>query len=71
MHTSEHSWADEAGSGIGGDYGGDGRDRLKDAGETLSAIDTEVRAFVKENPFVALAAAVVGGFMIGRILSRL
>jgi len=71
MQTSEHSWADEAGSRIGDDYGGEGSDRLKNAGETLSAIDTEVRAFVKENPFVALTAAVVGGFLIGRILSRL
>src|SRR5262249_33963257 len=51
MHTSEDSWADEAGERIGADYAGDGSDRLRNAGETLSAIDTEVRAFVKENPF--------------------
>jgi ElaB/YqjD/DUF883 family membrane-anchored ribosome-binding protein len=70
MQTSEHSWADEAAERIGDDYG-DGGDRLREAGKTLSAIDTEVRAFVKENPFVALAGAVVGGFLLGRILSRL
>jgi hypothetical protein len=71
MQTSEHSWADEAGERIGADYAGGGSDRFRDASETLSAIDTEVRAFVKENPFVALAGAVVGGFLLGRILSRL
>ena len=69
MQSSEESWADEAGTRIG-DAGGDVTDRLKDAGETLRGIDAEARAFVKENPFVALAAAVVGGFLVGRILSR-
>lgn len=69
MSSSEHSWADEAGARIG-DAGDDVTDRLKEAGETLRAIDGEARAFIKENPFVALAAAVVGGFLIGRILSR-
>ncbi len=70
MVTSEGSWADEASARIG-ECGDDLNDRLKHAGTTLHDIDDGVRAFVKENPFVALAGAVLGGFLIGRVLSRL
>jgi hypothetical protein len=47
MHTSEDSWADEAGTRIG-DAGDDVTDR-EGKGETLRAIDGEARAFIKEN----------------------
>jgi ElaB/YqjD/DUF883 family membrane-anchored ribosome-binding protein len=46
-------------------------DRWKNASAGLRGIDEQTRTFVKESPFVALAAAVAGGFLLGRLLSRL
>ncbi len=70
METSNSSLADEASARIGG-LADDLNDRLKDAGTSLRDIDEQARAFIKDSPFVALAAAVAGGFLIGRLLSRL
>ena len=70
METSDSSWADEASARIGG-LADDLNDRLKDAGTSLRDIDEQARAFIKDSPFVALAAAVAGGFLLGRLLSRL
>jgi ElaB/YqjD/DUF883 family membrane-anchored ribosome-binding protein len=70
METSGSTWADEASSRLGG-IADELNDRLKDAGANLRDIDEQARAFIKESPFVALAAAVVGGFLLGRLLSRL
>lgn len=39
--------------------------------ERVRALDDRVRRFVVERPLVALAGAVAGGFLIGRLLSRL
>lgn len=68
----------ESSTSTGGDAGGrmsgltdEFNDRLKSAGANLRDIDDQARAFVKESPFVALAAAVAGGFLLGRLLSRL
>lgn len=36
----------------------------------LERVDTELRAFVKERPVMALLGAVAAGYMIGRILRR-
>ena len=69
METSDSLWADEASARIGG-LADDLNDRLKDAGTSLRDIDEQARAFLKESPFVALAAAVAGGFLLGRLLSR-
>jgi ElaB/YqjD/DUF883 family membrane-anchored ribosome-binding protein len=70
MEESARNWADETGARIGG-LADDLNDRLKDASASLRDIDAQTRAFVKESPFVALAAAVAGGFLLGRLLSRL
>ena len=70
MDTSSGSTWNDATSRIGG-LADEVNDRLKDAGANLRDIDEQARAFVKESPFVALAAAVAGGFLLGRIMSRL
>ena len=46
-------------------------ERLKDASANFRDFDAQTRAFMKESPFVALAAAIAGGFLLGRLLSRL
>jgi ElaB/YqjD/DUF883 family membrane-anchored ribosome-binding protein len=69
METSDSLWSDEASARIGG-LADDLNDRLKDAGTSLRDIDEQARAFLKHSPFVALAAAVAGGFLLGRLLSR-
>jgi len=70
METSGSTWADEAGARFG-DMADQLNDRFKDASASLRDIDEQARTFVKERPFVALAAAVAGGFLLGRLLSRL
>ncbi len=70
MEHAGGSWAGDASSRISG-LADELNERLKDAGAGLRDIDEQTRAFVKESPFVALAAAVVGGFLLGRLLSRL
>jgi ElaB/YqjD/DUF883 family membrane-anchored ribosome-binding protein len=67
--TSGSTWNDATSrmSGMADEF----NDRVKDAGASLRDIDEQARAFVKESPFVALAAAVAGGFLLGRIMSRL
>ena len=69
METSDSSWADEASAKLGG-LTEDLNNRLKDAGTSLRDIDEQARAFIKDSPLVALAAALAGGFLIGRLLSR-
>ena len=70
METSGSNWANEAGSRVSG-MADELNDRLKDAGANLRDIDEQARAFIKESPFVALAAALAGGFLLGRLLRRL
>jgi len=70
MEQSASSWANEAGAKISG-MADDLNERLKDASANFRDFDAQTRAFVKESPFVALAAAVAGGFLLGRLLSRL
>ena len=36
----------------------------------LARVDTEVRAFVKERPVLALLGAIAAGYLIGRVLRR-
>ncbi len=69
MDTAGNTWNDATSrmSGLADDL----NERVKDAGANLRDIDEQARAFIKESPFVALAAAVVGGFLLGRIMSRL
>lgn len=69
METSGSTW-EEASSRVSG-IANEFNDKLKDAGVGLRDIDEQARAFVKGNPLVALAAAVAGGFFLGRMLSRL
>ena len=69
METSS-TWGSEAGSRVSG-LAEELNDRLKDASAGLRDVDEQARAFVKESPFVALAAALAGGFLLGRLLSRL
>lgn len=70
MGTSSSTLGNEAGERIG-ELAEELNDRLKDASAGLRDIDEQARAFVKENPFVALAAALAGGFLLGRLLSKL
>ncbi len=70
MEHSASNWADDAGTRLGG-LADELNQRVKGAGASLRDIDEQTRAFVKESPFVALAAAVVGGFLLGRLMSRL
>jgi hypothetical protein len=44
--------------------------RATDVRSGLESFDGELRAFVKERPFVALAGAVLGGYLIARLLAR-
>ncbi len=37
----------------------------------LAALDERLRATVQERPFIALGAAVLAGYLLGRALSRL
>jgi hypothetical protein len=45
-----------------------------DAPQTLDVrmheVDASIRRFVAERPLVAIAGALAGGFLIGRLLSR-
>jgi len=70
METSGSTRSNEAGSRLGG-LADELNDRFKDASGSLRDLDEQARAFLKESPFVALAAAVAGGFLLGRLLSRL
>ena len=70
METSSSTWGSEAGSRVSG-LADELTDRLKNASAGFRDIDEQTRTFVKESPFVALAAAVAGGFLLGRLLSRL
>jgi ElaB/YqjD/DUF883 family membrane-anchored ribosome-binding protein len=70
MDTSSSRLGSEGGSRVGG-LAEELNDRLKDASAGLRDIDEQARAFIKESPFVALAAAVAGGFLLGRLLSKL
>ena len=36
----------------------------------LESFDGELKAFVKERPFVALAGAVLGGYLLARLFAR-
>jgi ElaB/YqjD/DUF883 family membrane-anchored ribosome-binding protein len=69
MDTSGSTWS-EATSRMSG-LADELNDKLEDAGGSLRDIDGQARAFMKDSPFVALAAAVVGGLLLGRLLSRL
>jgi len=70
MEQSASNWADEASARVSG-LADDVNERLKNASAGLHDLDEQTRAFVKHSPFVALAAAVAGGFLLGRLLSRL
>jgi len=70
MEQSASNRADEASARVSG-LADDVNERFKDAGAGLRDLDEQTRAFVKHSPFVALAAAVAGGFLLGRLLSRL
>ena len=70
MEQSASNWADEASARVSG-LADDVNERLKDASVGLRDLDEQTRAIVKQSPFVALAAAVAGGFLLGRLLSRL
>lgn len=39
--------------------------------ERARELDSRVRRFIVERPLLALAGAVAGGFLMGRLLSRL
>lgn len=39
-------------------------------GAELEAVAEQTRALVRERPFVALAGAILAGFLVARILSR-
>ncbi len=40
-------------------------------GTELARVDTQVRAFVKERPVLALLGAVAAGYLFGRLVRRL
>jgi ElaB/YqjD/DUF883 family membrane-anchored ribosome-binding protein len=44
---------------------------MEQARSAFDDVDEQVRSFVKERPFVAVGVAVLGGFVLGRLLSRL
>lgn len=44
---------------------------LSRASDSLETIDKQVRAFVAERPFTAVFGAVVAGYVIGRLLSKI
>jgi hypothetical protein len=44
--------------------------RATDVRSGLESFDGELRAFVKERPFVALVGAVLGGYMLARLIAR-
>jgi ElaB/YqjD/DUF883 family membrane-anchored ribosome-binding protein len=46
-------------------------DAADDVASQARDADRAIRRFVVERPFVALAAAVTGGFLLGRLLQRL
>ena len=52
--------------------GADGLDRDPGllSGGNLDAVTAPARALVRERPFVALAGAILAGFLVARILSR-
>jgi hypothetical protein len=39
---------------------------LNDAAGEFREVDRQIRGFVKDSPFLALALAVAGGYLIGR-----
>lgn len=47
------------------------RSTVQRAQSSFDGVDQQVRAFVKERPFAAVAGAIVAGFVVGRIFSRL
>ncbi len=50
-----------------------GQSPLADLGlpKDLAALDERLRTTVQERPFIALGAAVLAGYLLGRALSRL
>jgi len=50
--------------------GADGNGSSSLASEQLEAVAAPARALVRERPYVALAGAVLAGFLVSRILRR-
>jgi ElaB/YqjD/DUF883 family membrane-anchored ribosome-binding protein len=69
MESSGSTW-NEANTRTGG-LADELNEKLKDAGASLHDIDDRARTFVKDRPLVALGTAAVGGFLLGRLFSRL
>ena len=44
--------------------------KVREAEHRFEGVDRQVRAYVKERPFAAVAGALAAGFVFGRILSR-
>lgn len=76
----QESFTDET-LGVSGEDGGDQgplarlspemRETLHKAQERFGDVSTKARALVKDKPLVAVGAAVVAGFIVGRIASRI
>jgi len=47
------------------------RGRLKSARSELATVDEQTRSFVNEYPLLALGGALLGGYVLGRLVSRL
>ena len=47
------------------------RGRITNARSDLSALDKRTRAFARERPFLALGTALLTGYVVGRLMSRL
>lgn len=47
------------------------KQRAGEAAERLGELDRRARALSREHPFVALTGAVLFGFIVGRVASRL
>jgi len=47
------------------------RGRLKSAGSDLATFDEQTRSVVNEYPLLALGGALLGGYVLGRLVSRL
>lgn len=46
-------------------------DLAQDTREALMEWDVKVRSTVREHPFLTLAGALFGGYLVGRIVSRI
>ena len=64
LRNSGHHIADSARA-----IGRQAQSQLESREPTLRQVDAQVRSFARERPLLALAGALVGGYLVGRMMA--